>query len=212
MNREPSPYFLRRIEPQPEEATADILPYYLAEDSGPTLRDYWWIIGHYRWLIVVCALIALLGAGVHTFTRIPLYTAEATLLIERKPPMILKSQQDTQDATGDYVDEFYKTQYEIIKSRDLASTVIRNNGLGDVIRFAGKPKETDSKNGFVAQIREMALGWYHTVFPRAPKKRSDAAAPPEPRREPTGAYLSMLAVKPVQGTSLVRVAFTTPNP
>jgi uncharacterized protein involved in exopolysaccharide biosynthesis len=53
------------------------------------------------------------------------YTAEVTLLIERKPPRVL----DMYEASAalfvpdDY--GFYQTQYELLKSRALAAQVIR---------------------------------------------------------------------------------------
>jgi len=55
----------------------------------------------------------------------PTYTAEVTLLIERKPPRVL----DMHEASAEFLvpDEydFYKTQYELLKSRALAAQVIR---------------------------------------------------------------------------------------
>ena len=55
----------------------------------------------------------------------PTYTAEVTLLIERKPPRVLDMYEASADllVPDDY--GFYQTQYELLKSRALAAQVIR---------------------------------------------------------------------------------------
>lgn len=211
MKQELSPYFIRRVASQPGEQTFDLQEYPAAEEQGLLIQDYWRIIKHYRWLILTCAFVTLLSMGFYTFTRIPLYTAEATLLIDRKPPVVLKSQQDTQiDASADYSDEFYKTQYEILRSRDLAATVVRDSGLANDILWGGKRE--DSKDGFVTQLRSNTAEWFNSLFSPPTKKTNKKIAPAEAKPQPVGDYLSMLAIRPVQGTSLVRVSFTTPDP
>jgi uncharacterized protein involved in exopolysaccharide biosynthesis len=55
----------------------------------------------------------------------PTYTAEVMLLIERKPPRVLDRHEASAEifVPDDY--DFYKTQYELLKSRALAAQVIR---------------------------------------------------------------------------------------
>jgi len=55
----------------------------------------------------------------------PTYTAEVMLLIERKPPRVLEMHEVSAElfVPDDY--DFYKTQYELLKSRALAAQVIR---------------------------------------------------------------------------------------
>src|SRR3954467_9103124 len=113
---QPSPYFIRRTA-RPENQTIDIHDFTVVEDQVHPLRDYWQLVKRHRWLILSCAVVLFISATLYTFTRTPLYTAEATILIERKTPQILK----LQDARGesydeDYSNQFYKTQYEILKS------------------------------------------------------------------------------------------------
>jgi len=59
----------------------------------------------------------------------PTYTAEVMLLIERKPPRVLDMHEVSAEllVPDDY--DFYKTQYELLKSRALAAQVIRELGL-----------------------------------------------------------------------------------
>ncbi|HEY3166945.1 MAG TPA: Wzz/FepE/Etk N-terminal domain-containing protein, partial [Candidatus Binatia bacterium] len=121
---QPSPYFIRRTV-RPENQTIDLHDFSVVEDQVHPLRDYWLIVKRHRWLILSCALALFIAATLYTFTRTPLYTAEATLLIERKAPQILKLQDARADSVdyNDYNNEFYKTQYEILKNRALAERV-----------------------------------------------------------------------------------------
>src|SRR5919108_3755809 len=148
---QPSPYFIRRTA-RPENQTIDVHDFSVVEDQVHPLRDYWLIVKRHRWLILSCALAFFIAAALYTFTRTPLYTAEATLLIERKAPQVLKLQDARADSVdyNDYNNEFYKTQYEILKSRALAERVVRDEGLESHPIFGGGKTEEPAKEGLVA--------------------------------------------------------------
>ncbi len=54
-------------------------------------------------------------------TRTRLYTATSTILIEAQTPEVLETKNQQPELN---TDNFYKTQYEILKSRSLAAMVI----------------------------------------------------------------------------------------
>jgi len=54
----------------------------------------------------------------------PTYRAEVTLLIERKPPRVLDMHEASTELLVPDEYDFYKTQYELLKSRALAAQVI----------------------------------------------------------------------------------------
>jgi capsular exopolysaccharide synthesis family protein len=207
---EPSPYFFRRAAPL-EKAIVDLHEFSVVEDQIHPLRDYWLILKRHRWLILMCAFALLVCAALYTFTRTPLYTAEATLLIERKAPQVLKVQDARADSADyDYNNEFYKTQYEILKSRSLAERVIRDEGLENHPLFAGGKGDKGKSTGLMAGLWHSITKW----TARAPSAKS-----PPANADPTaisnslvGAYLSLLEVRPVSGTSLVQIKITTPEP
>ncbi|HZA53935.1 MAG TPA: polysaccharide biosynthesis tyrosine autokinase [Candidatus Udaeobacter sp.] len=205
---QPSPYFIRRTA-GPENQTIDLREFSIVEDQVHPLRDYWLIAKRHRWLILSCALVSFIGAALYTFTRTPLYTAEATLLIERKAPQFLKVQ-DARPESIDYADtEFYKTQYEILKSRALAERVIRDQSLENDPLFVGEKTEQTSKWKIIPNLWSSVSGW---VAGLTAKPTSTA---PDPGAISTGlinTYLSMLEIRPVGGTSLVQIKFTTPDP
>jgi polysaccharide biosynthesis transport protein len=197
-----SPYFIRRTVGVEKDAVEPRALSSAVEATNP-LWDYWQTIMRHRWLIGTCALAIFLCSALYTFTRVPLYTAEATLLIERKTPQFLKVQ-DTRSDLIDIYDDFYKTQYEILKSSSIAERVVRDEGLQNNPVFTGSNK----KAGFIAEI------WQHL------KKWSDSFTPAKPKNNSTvdnsswlvKSYRGKLEVKPVKGTSVVGIRFTTPDP
>jgi len=69
----------------------------------------------------------------------PTYRAEVTLLIERKPPRVLDMPEASTELLVPDEYDFYKTQYELLKSRALAAQVIRDLRLSpEHLRGEGK--------------------------------------------------------------------------
>src|SRR5919106_6599409 len=150
-NKQPSPYFVRRTLTRQSEAI-EINNFTVVEDQVHPLRDYWLMAKRHRWLILSCASVSLIIAALYAFTRTPLYTSETTVLIERRAPQILNLKDARGEATdNDYNEEFYKTQYEILKSRALAERVIRHEGLETLPIFGGKTAGA-TKQGLISGV------------------------------------------------------------
>ena len=65
------------------------------------------------------------------FATTPRYTAETKLLIERSTPQVLDIRQVFADGlTSDVEDEYYKTQFDLLKSETIAAQVIRDLDFG----------------------------------------------------------------------------------
>jgi uncharacterized protein involved in exopolysaccharide biosynthesis len=66
-------------------------------------------------------LLTVITVAVWTFTRVPIFQATATLLIEPESPKVLNIQEITAVGGGF---EYYQTQYELIKSRAVVERAI----------------------------------------------------------------------------------------
>ena len=205
---QPSPYFIRRTA-RPETPAIELRDFSVVEDQVHPLRDYWLIVKRHRWLIVSCALVVFIGAALYTFTRTPLYTSEATLLIERKAPQFLKLQDARGDA-DDYNQEFYKTQYEILKSRALAERVVRDEALEEHPFFGGGKTTQESKEGLVSGLWQQLKATAVNLLPAKPVAPDTQEPIPLSTQLAVG-YQSMLEVRPIAGTSLVVIKITTPD-
>jgi capsular exopolysaccharide synthesis family protein len=184
----------------------ELLRFVDTETNGSTLRDYFRVLKRYRWLIAMCAISVVVCVGLYTFTRTPIYTAQATLLIERRAPQVLK----IQDALSESIEhaEYFKTQHEILKSRALAARVVKEQGLESNALFVGQ-RGGEEKIGFVAGLFQTFREW-RASFSQSPKSTNEAVTGVKPQI--VDKYLGMLKIGPIRGTGLVQVGFDTPVP
>jgi len=202
-----SPYFLQQPPPAAPETTALVPRGPIISSESPHLWDYWQVIKKHRWSVVVCFVAVVLTTVLLTLTMTPIYVAETTLLIERKAPKVLDVREVQAESALEYDEyDYYKTQYEILKSRALAAQVIREQGLERNRLFLGEEKPS----GPVARFWANAITWLHPLLPASPKAEGEISLGVKP--ELISAYLGGLEIKPVQRTRLVRIAFSTPDP
>ncbi|MCH8055258.1 MAG: polysaccharide biosynthesis tyrosine autokinase [Deltaproteobacteria bacterium] len=209
--KEVSPYFIKRnVPPKGDE------PILVdnSEEEDLSFWDYWRVIRKHRWLILAATFVTLLATLLVVFIKIPIYSAQAIVLIERMSPQVLNIQDVLSGSVGMVEANYYKTQYEILKSRALAARVIRHEGLGNDPLFNGQGERPREKRGFAATIWANAKGsikeWVTWFFPSASKTNDTRFLGIKSRL--VNSYLLMLKIKPVKGTSLVEIAFSTPDP
>ena len=207
MSNQPSTYFFRPNEPRPDDVIT-LNSYSVADEPLFSLAEYLRVLQQYRWLILGVALAALTAALVFTFTRTPMYTAEAILLIERQAPRVLKAQEDTQSTQPDYygAGEFYKTQYELLRSRDLAAMALRGSDVEAELIGKQQKNQRDADKGNKGLIGKLQSDRAN----KNPSLRNNTAD--ESNAGSIGTYLAMLSVTPVQGTSLVKIGFSSADP
>jgi polysaccharide biosynthesis transport protein len=101
--------------------------------------------------------------------------------------------------------DFYKTQYEILKSHTLAARVLREQRLEDSSLFTTNRHQP----GILARLWMHATRWAEDDVPT----QTTVAAEDDPGEEPDAieAYLAMLEIQPVQRTQLVNIAFDSPS-
>lgn len=124
--RELAPYTMRLTFPREHEETAVLIEPAAHEEERFSLRDCWWVITHRLWLIVGFLCGTVLTTALVLVLMPSTYTAEVTLLIERKPPRVLDIHEASAESLVPDEYDFYKTQYELLKSRALAAQVIRD--------------------------------------------------------------------------------------
>ena len=177
------------------------------------LWDYLRILNKHRLLIGVVFLTTLAVAAFRVYSEVPLFTAETTVLIERQTPQVL----NIQDATtiAPYWDEYdyYKTQYEILRSRTLATQVVRENALTQL----GESSHSESQMYRLLPFWEGAKTLLTATVEPAATALSSPPSPEERKpanvtRASVDAYLGMLDVQPVRHTRLVQIVFRTPVP
>ena len=103
------------------------------------LRKYWHILDKYKFRILAPALMVAVLAAVIVFAMRPVYRSTATLMIEAQPAKVLSIEEVYESDTSK--SEYFKTQFEILKSRDLAEKVI------DKLKLAENPEFNKGHRG-----------------------------------------------------------------
>ena len=151
----------------------------------------------FRWKKTILAIVGgcLLVGLIVTLLMTPRYTATSTIEIARESDKIVDlrgAQQESSDADQ----EFYQTQYGLLKSRSLAERVATQLKLVDDPAFFDM-FDVDTENALFKADRSGRLG---------------AAGRDQRTRIAGGLLLDNIDVSPVRSSRLVELAFTSPNP
>jgi succinoglycan biosynthesis transport protein ExoP len=216
---QPSPYFIRRTTPLEDADPADNRVTSFEDEEGRIdFNQYSRIVHKHLSMIVAIFVGVTLLTVIRVLMETPLYTAQATILIKPGTPQIFGTQVlsggDSSEGgdQSDYYENYNKTQYEILKSRSLAVSAIKDDGLEKVLTAGGDK----SGPGWITSAR-MAVGHFiKGIFVRSTPKKSLPTA--HLGRDSDGvsessisAYMGGLSIKPVQETNLVYIVFTTPD-
>ncbi|MHB8724065.1 MAG: GumC family protein [Casimicrobiaceae bacterium] len=167
-----------------------------AEDEELHFLDLWRVIVKRKWTVIAFFAIAVVTALLATFLMTPIYQAVITLQIDREAPKIVEYKNVTpSELQGDQ--DFYQTQYTLLKSRTLAERVMDQMNLKQNQGFGGSG----------------ALPWWVGLLK---KDEADTASAPDAARrikeQAITAFLRALSVEPVHNSRLVKVYFASPDP
>ena len=107
--RELAPYTMRLTFPSERGETAVLVGPVGQEEERRSLRDCWQVITNRLLLITVFFCGTVLTTALVLVLMPPTYTAEVTLLIERKPPRVLEMHEASAEIFVPDEYDFYKT-------------------------------------------------------------------------------------------------------
>lgn len=161
----------------------------VAEKPAFDFAAYWRLALKHRILIIGCFLGSIaIGAAV-TLLMTPIYTAAATLQIEREAARVFSAEDVTPRESMSQGEDFYQTQYGLLRSRSLAERVVDSLGLASSDRALETLGVTPRENTGSAAVQ-------------AERRRGLALI----------AVQNGLGVAPVRGSRLVAVTFDNPDP
>ena len=159
------------------------------EQAAFDLAVYWRLALKHRILILGCFLGALAIGAALTLLMTPIYTATATLQIDRESARVVTTEDVTPRENMAMGEEFFQTQYGLLRSRSLAERVVESLGLAS---------------------SDQALA---SLGVEPPARTGTAAAQAERRRAiALGVVQGGLGVTPVRGSRLVAISFDNPDP
>jgi capsular exopolysaccharide synthesis family protein len=118
-------------------------PYFETEAEKIHLRDYLEILIRRKWFLIIFLVSIVTMVTIATFLLTPLYRATTTLEISRENPDIVTF--ENTPYMQRLKDDYFQTQYRIIKSRNLAKRVV-NRLSSENISLVKKNSEGDIKN------------------------------------------------------------------
>jgi succinoglycan biosynthesis transport protein ExoP len=163
------------------------------------LWDYWSVIRRNVRMILGIIVAAEILTLIVCFVLTPKYTGESTIQIEREQPEALETGANRQDLEADPNDSFYKTQYEVLKSKELAAQVIKDLSLDKNPLFT----ESGKKPNIFKRLMSLFF---------ADDKVDHRADIMGVKPELVDRYMDDLTIRPQLETRLVTVSFTSPDP
>ncbi|MBU1325353.1 MAG: polysaccharide biosynthesis tyrosine autokinase [Alphaproteobacteria bacterium] len=154
------------------------------------LGEYWRLAVKYH-LVIIGALVGalLIGAAV-SFLTTPTYTSMATLKIDRETERVLDVEEVAPRESLASSEEFFQTQYGLLKSRSLAERVIDSLGLASSDDFIKAMGGTAPERGDRTAAEFLSLR----------------------RQQVISLVMANFGVSPIRGSRLVLITFESPDP
>lgn len=114
------------------------------------LGQYWRTIKRAKWGIIFITLCSLMAGAFLASSAVPVYKASSKILADPQKPNADRNEQYIATAM---VFLYYETQYEIIKSRNIAEVVVNKLGLVDKYKKELKAKKSEAPSGLTVNIK-----------------------------------------------------------
>ena len=167
----------------------------LMDDDVIDLRQYWNTMNRNKWGILGFAVVITMLTTLIVFSMQPVYRAEATLLIESQNANVVSIEEvyglDSSNS------EYYLTQFEILKSRQLAERVIKKFNLTDHPEFNQEPGLISKLKTSVKSLLPLGI---ETELSEEQQARIKL-------QEVTAQFLENLTISPIRKTQLVKISY-----
>lgn len=165
--------------------------YPFQQEEEIHLREYLRVVLRRKWTVITFFLIVVTTVLIGTFMMKPIYRAAVSIKIDKENPNVLKFKDIYEIERVE--DDYYQTQFKILKSRSLAKRVIRAMKLENNPEFAvvGNPAENSAA----------------TVSGNAVQQIDGDISP-----KVVDGFLASLTVEPQQKSRLVKVSFDSRSP
>ena len=171
------------------------------EPTQPDFVRYLRTLNRYKWGILMVVIAVGMLAAMYASSLRPIYRSTATVMVEMGKPKVVSNAELYESFVGSTRD-YFLTQFEIIKSRELAERLVR------VMQLTKHPEYAP---------RQQAKPWYAEWVPALFLQ----AAAPAPAKAPneadlvesvTSQVMGGISLQPVRNTQLVKLSFDSHDP
>lgn len=171
---------------------------YEQPENNINIEEYWRIINKHKWHILLVLTLSVTLIITATMMMTPIYRSSLLLQIERNDPKITNFDNVTPSETGLSDQQFYQTQYELLKSRSLAQRVVEQ------LHLLGNPNFNKNQ-----QDNKFWQEWFKWLKPKDTKKSLD---PEAPLHQFIDGFISLITIEPVRGSKLIKIHCDLPDP
>jgi succinoglycan biosynthesis transport protein ExoP len=166
------------------------------------LRHYWHVLVRRKWTVLAALGIVFFTALVATLMQTPIYRASTTIQIDRDTPQVVQVEgmNPSNDAYAYSDDNFYQTQYELLRSMALSQRVAAQLHLAKDPQYLRLDAPTP--------VSRLTAALFHRGKPANP-----APAATDADSAALGGYVNAnLDIEPIKDTRLVQISFDSANP
>src|SRR5262245_60742036 len=195
--------------PPPSSTGASLPPPSLYNpDADVHILDRLAVLYRYRRIAIAVFVLTTAAMMIQGYTTKQVFRAQARLLIEDERSTAVPGV--SADNFYEDPDLYYKTQYRILRGRDLTRRVVQKLNLGSIPEFNGTAVQPSTP---ATMLRDVEQKLVRLIKP----------APPEPQEAPkvdetpdesslVNAFIGRVGVEPVAGSKLVDVTFDSMDP
>jgi capsular exopolysaccharide synthesis family protein len=175
------------------------------------LRDYLKVVNKHRGLILIFMVLVFAVTALKTFSATRLYSGSSKVMIEKA---------DSSNLTGgyrysSYDPEFYETQFQLIKSQNVAKRVVENLSLEQT--YASYFPQASNPEGAIYALKSWLRGVKAAVVAfvsPAPEETAATAVQDERSRADglAGMLRAGISVTPVKDSRIVAISYQSTNP
>jgi len=167
------------------------------------LHEYWQRIAQNKWGIISLASIITLMAVFFVYSMTPIFDASATLLVDDRQAKVIS----VDDIYG--IDsskrEYFLTQIEILKSRELIKKVVHNLSLNNHPEFS---ENQQNNANFLKSVWQKIL----LFFPLKEIKKTDEMINQIKEKKLINQISDRLSVSGITNTQLIKITFEASDP
>jgi len=168
------------------------------EPPPPDVVRYLRTLNRYKWGIAMVVVAVGMLAAMYASSLRPIYRSTATLMVEMGKPKLVTNA-DLYEAFNGTTRDYFLTQFEVIKSRELAERLVRTMQLT-------KHPEYDP--------RQQPKPWYAEWLPAQFLAHAPAKVPNEEDlvESVTSQVMAGIKLEPIRNTQLVKLSFESHDP
>ena len=195
---------------------AEGIPALAWEADGRHFLDYLRVLYKRRWLAGTVFLVVFVSAFIFAVTATPIYEATVRLQIETEAPDVVNFREVVAERRLALRSEYYRTQYEILRSRSLARTTMDRLALWDDPAFTDEAPQVFNPVAWGLGVGRRAvtlpLRVIAALVTQEPEEGLIATGEIRAKSLALDRFLARLTVTPVRDSRIVDVRFRSTIP